>query len=203
MDAILWAKFDELVDRFNENDDEISIEDVNSETRKYFIDFLEAGFEVDQVTKMLSPEDIWEHYDTLTCYGANIDLAKLIPKFSRSFIRKNWDELAKRNVDIGLLIETCYNGSIENDNEVAFLLDKGVNAKTVFQLAETLFEFNEGWPERWAETFSILHEYGLPTEDIKKWLDSHIDDSLIYDIVEEHPEAWSELGINISDYAGV
>ena len=198
----LQAKFDDLVERYDEAD-AISVENVNYEMRRCWLLFLKAGFDANQVAKMMSLGQIWQHYDALTAHGANIDMAKLLPRFSRDFINGHWDEFVARGVPIDTLVKQCYSNKnlIVGDDEIKMLLDSGVNVKTVFDIARGALEFNDGWPERWRETFSILHEYGLSGEVINGWVKSHLDTSaIIQDIVEDASEEWEDLGVDPSDY---
>lgn len=67
----MQIKFDNIVEYFNP-DDEISVENANYEMRKNWQKFLKAGCNASLIAKMMSPSDIWEHYDELVAAGAEI-----------------------------------------------------------------------------------------------------------------------------------
>ena len=196
---ILQAKFDEMVDRFD-GSDSIIVEDVNREMRRCWREFLEAGFDAKQVAKMMSRKDRWKHYDVLLSYGVSIDATKMMLKFGVEFVKKHWDEFVERGVSADALVKKCFDNDIDDDKKVEFLLEKGASAETVFELAKGLFKFNDGWPERWSKTFSILRKYGLSVNSMVDWLNSHVGDALIDDIIEYNPDVWKDLGVNVSDY---
>ena len=199
----LQAKFDYLVDSYDETDT-ISVENVNFEMRKYWLSFLKAGFDACQVVKMMSVGQVWRHYDVLNSYGANIDASQFVTKFHRDFVISHWDEFIERGVSADALAERCYGNPSSpymSDEELKAILGGGVSVKTAFKLVGATLEFNDDRPENLIDIFSILREYGLPAETMDWWLKSHLHSTyLVRDIVEDNPNAWEELGINVSDY---
>ena len=112
-------------------------------------------------------------------------------------LQAKFDEMVDRVDD---LASRCYAGVIKNNEDVARMLEMGVSADRVFELARDLFESNEGWPKKWAETFTLLRKYGLPVETMHDWLDHHYSATLFEDIVGQNAEVWSELGLDIDFY---
>lgn len=110
-DVKLLAKFEELVEVFDE-DDEIIVEDVNIKMHECFKQFLDVGFNANQVTKMLSPEDVFENYDFLVSKGAVINVTDLANKLWKEacddeFFRSNYEWFLIRGIDIETLVHYC------------------------------------------------------------------------------------------------
>ena len=173
--AILQIRFDALVSNFDPND-EINVENTNYEMHKHWRDFLEAGFDVSSVVRMMAPADIWKHYDELLVYGARLDMTNLFSTFSgeffdEDFTKEHWDELVNRGVSPDVLADRCYAGcDVFDTADLKDVLAKGVSAKKAFELIKDWLEFREAWPEEQAEILTWLYEHELSKADIKEWL---------------------------------
>lgn len=198
--CFLQAKFDELTDSFDEND-AISVENANTVMHSCFLDFLNAGFDVNQIVKMLSPRDVWDNYSLLTSHGVKINLPRYLARndFDIDFVEKNWDKFVERGISIDALAEYCYS-SIRSDHEAEELLKKGVSFENVLKLSEEAIEYLSDSPKQLAELFAILHEHGLSSEAINKILESHINGVILNSIIQEETDLWSKIGVNTSDY---
>ncbi len=179
-DAKLQIRFDMVVNDFDP-DDEISIKIANYEMHKNWQKFLEAGFDVALVVKMMSPADIWEHYDELLIYGAEIDIPSMFSGsaeefFDDVFTRKHWDELAMRGVLPDILADRCYDDCcIYNIEGLEAVIDKGVSLKKAFELIEGWLEARRDRPKEWLEFLTWFYDHGFPKTDIKEWLKQHAD----------------------------
>lgn len=196
----LQATFDIIMGNFDPNDD-ISVENTNYEMHKNWQKFLEAGFDVASVVKMMSPTDIWEHYDELIAYGAKLDMTKLFSTFSEEFFdedftKKHWDELVSRGVSPDSLIDRCYGDRIIFDaTDLEEVLVKGVSAKKGLELIEDWLEFRKEWPEEREEILTWLYDHGLPKADIKEWLEKHTDSYMEDYIVESGSDFYEKFGM--------
>lgn len=197
----LEAKFNDLSARFTDGD-ESAIEDVNLEMQKSWREFLKAGFDAKKVLKMLPKDYIWEHYDELwSSFGVRVNVTCLMRYFDNEFIETHWNELQQRGADMNDLLNKCHPSIDDGEILEELLLKKGVSAKKCFELSEGLLARKCEWPEKLLELFGILHRGGLPTCEIKTFIDSHMNGALLRDIVDDRPESWKNLGIQVSDYA--
>ena len=173
--AELQVKFDAAVDNFDPSD-EISVENANYEMHENWRNFLEAGFDVASVVRMMSPTDTWEHYDELLAYGAKLDMTKLFSNFGEEFFdegftKEHWGELVARGVSPDLLIDRCYGDcDIFDIAGLEEVLAKGVNAKKALDLIKGWLEIREEWPEEQVEILTWLYDHGLSEADIREWL---------------------------------
>jgi hypothetical protein len=181
MNAKLQAMFDIIVENFDPNDD-VSVENTNYEMHENWQSFLEAGFDVDSVVKMMSLMDIWEHYEELLAYGAELDASKLFLTFkeffNQDFTEKHWKELVGHGVSPDLLVDRRYaNCGIFDTADLKDSLKRGVSAKKAFELVESWLELRKESPEEQIEILNLLHEHGLPKANVKEWLEKHTVDS--------------------------
>lgn len=196
----LQVMFDVIADNFDPND-EVSVENANYEMHENWRNFLEAGFDADSVVEMMSPEDIWKHYDELLEYGVNLDMAKLFSDFSEEFFdeeftREHWDELLDRDVSLNLLIDRCYNdGDIFDIAGLNEIINKGVDVKKAFELIKDWLETSEERPEEQVEILTFLYDHGIPRADIKKWLEEHANSYMEDYIVDSGSDFYEEFGI--------
>ena len=173
--AELQARFDAAVDDFDPSD-EISVENANHEMHENWRSFLEAGFDVDSVVRMMSLTDIWEHYEELLAYGAKLDMTKLFSDFGeeffdKDFTKEHWSELVDRGVSPDLLADRCYaDCDIFNTAGLKEVLTEGVSAKKALDLIKGWLEIREEWPEEQVEILTWLYDHGLPKADVKEWL---------------------------------
>ena len=176
--AELQVRFDAAADDFDPSD-EISVENANYEMHKNWRNFLEAGFDVASVARMMSLTDVWEHYDELLDYGAKLDMTELFVTcggelFDEKFTKEHWDELVDRGVSPDFLADRCYAecdiSSIAGLKEV---LAKGVSVQKAFELIGSWLEIRDEWPEEQVEILNWLHDYGLSKASIKEWLKKH------------------------------
>lgn len=173
--AKLQIRFDAVADDFDPSN-EISVENANHEMHENWRNFLEAGFDVDSVVKMMSLADIWEHYEELLAYDAKLDMVKLFSAFGEEFFdedftKEYWSELVARGVSPDLLADRCYaDCGIFNTAGLKEVLTKGVSAKKALDLIKGWLESREEWPEEQVEILTWLYDHGLPKVNIKEWL---------------------------------
>lgn len=199
-DELLKIEFERLVKKYDE-DDPASIDAVNFEASMYWLDFLQAGFDPDQVARLLPSEVKWKNYEILTLYGARISVIDL--NFSSKFILAHWGEYIERGVSPDTLAEMCYL-CIEDRFDAEMLLENGVSVETIFDLSfeRDVLGLICNYPEELREDLALLRKYGeLPEKKVTEWLKEHMIDSLLQDIVEDNPEAWREVGVNPEDFA--
>lgn len=198
--AKLQIRFDEVVDNFDPND-EISVENANYEMHKNWRDFLEAGFDVALVVKMMSPADIWEYYNELLAYGAKLDITKLFSAFDREFFDKNftrehWGELVARGISPDLLVDRCYaDRDVFDTADLEEVLAKGVSAKKALELIDDWLKIREAWPEEQVEILTLLYEHGLPKTDVKEWLAENAHSYMEDYIVESGSDFYKKFDI--------
>lgn len=204
VNADLQVMFDIVVDGFDPDDD-FSVEDTNYEMHKNWRKFLEAGFDATSVANMMSPADVWEHYDELLAYGAKIDMAKLFSgfgeePFDEDFTKKHWDELASRGVSPDSLIDRCYSDhDIFTIDDLKEVLSKGVSAKKALALIKDWLEVREPWPEEQVETLTWLYDHGLPKADVQEWLKTHTSSYMRDYIVESGSDFYKKFDMKDDD----
>ena len=163
--ADLQVMFDIVVDGFDPDDD-FRVEDTNYEMHKNWRKFLEAGFDATLIANMMSPADVWEHYDEL------LASAFCEEPFDEDFTKKHWDELASRGVSPDLLVDRCYyDCDIFNTADLEELLKKGVSLRKAFEKIQPWLDISEEWPEEQVEILTWFHDHGLPKVDIREWLE--------------------------------
>lgn len=199
----LYVMFDVATENFNSNDS-IGIENANYEMHRNWRNFLEAGFDATQVAKMMSPADVWEHYDELIAHGAQIDMAKLYSNFfeelfNEDFTREHWNELVSRGVSPDILADRCYNDCIYSIPSLERVLAKGVSLKKAFELASDWLEISEYLPEEQIKILTWFFNRGLPKNDIKEWLEHHVSSSMRDYIVESGSDFFEKFGIEDGD----
>lgn len=78
-DNYLKMEFEELLDKYEQaNGDAETLDDLYFEAKEYFLEFLEAGFDPDEIAMLMAPEDILAHYQKLTRSGATIDIDSIV-----------------------------------------------------------------------------------------------------------------------------
>ena len=198
----LLALFDVITDDFNPGD-AISVEDANYEMHNIWRDFLDAGCNATKISEMMSPEDIWEHYDELVSHGAKIDMTKLFFDFGGEFFdddftKENWDILVNRGVKPDLLVDRCYGSSdIYSIEDLEKLLSKGVDPKKLLEKIDDSLGANEACPEEQNEVLTWLHNHGLSEADIKEWIENNMNVYMEEYIVESDPSFYEKFGIDI------
>lgn len=203
-EAELQSRFDVAADDFDPSD-EIGVENANHEMHENWRNFLEAGFDVDSVVKMMSPADIWEHYDELLAYGAKLDMTKLFSNFGEEFFdedftKEHWDELVARGVSPDLLADRCYGDcDISDIAGLEEVLAKGVSAKKAFDLVKGWLEIREEWPEEQVEILTWLYDHGLPKVDIKEWLAENAHSYMEDYIVESGSDFYEKFDVADED----
>ena len=198
--AELQVIFDIIVDNFNPNDD-FSVEDTNHQMHKNWQRFLKAGFDATSITKMMSPEDIWEHYDELIANGAKIDMTKLFSDFSgkffdKNFTKENWDKLVNRGISPDLLADRCYCDyycNLFNTDNLEELLAKGISAEKALELISDWLENHEAWPEEQIEILTWLYDHGLPRANVTEWLEKHANSKMVDYIVRSDSDFYKEF----------
>ncbi len=129
----------------------------------------------------------------------------MLDKQPRSFIKEHWGEFVECGIKPNTLAVRCFSGDklLWNSTEIKFLLEREVEANTVFVLSLVMLDLNVSWPKELRNVFKIMYLYGLPTKTIDGWLKDHVSNELlIQDILsEEGGEAWRKLGIKTSEYA--
>ena len=145
----LEAFFDELVSQFEEfkgTNDGIGIENVNYETRKYLSDFLGAGFDVDQIVRMLSNRDVWRNYDLLKSHEASSALLKrrvleyldetLETCRDDNYLRNNIGIFFQRGVGFTTLMDKCFWNGYWDYPTREWLLGNGIDEATINKFAK-------------------------------------------------------------------
>ena len=210
--AILQAKFDDILEEFNNSirdNDSVGIENVNYAMHKDWLSFIDAGFDVNQVISMMSGKDISDHYDTLLSYGAEIDITKYFWDFDRVFVVKHLNDFINRGVSLEDIVSKCglySSGTVESDIErIVEFSEKGIDIRVIFTLFQKIIDdaLENQDSDYIIGVFMALCQNGLPKEELKKWLDQKTSQNgfILCDIVEENPDEWEKLGVNISDYA--
>ncbi|MDO4752777.1 MAG: hypothetical protein Q4A36_00875 [Candidatus Saccharibacteria bacterium] len=198
--AELQVRFDTVADDFDPGD-EISVENANYEMHKNWRNFLEAGFDVASVVRMMSPADIWEHYDDLIVYGAKIDMTKLFNAFrggffDEDFTKEHWDELVNRGVSPDLLADRCYGDcDISSTTDLEDLLGKNVSMSKAFELVRSWLEIREEWPEEQVEILTWLYDHGLSKNDVKEWLAKNAHSYMEDYIIESGSDFYEKFGM--------
>lgn len=208
VDVMLQAEFDELWDTYKEcrrNKDPLT--NVYMQARKTWLKFLRAGFDANQVAKMLFPSDRLRHYTTLERYGAKIDIGKMLDKASKEFVEKNWTLFLQCGTDADVMAEKCYKPiAILDDNRIEEFLGKGISPQIVLKLHEAWLGSRSEDPDT---LYPYLHALSrrlvcvCPLRDpiIKGFIDRHMNDYLLVDIVEENPDRWGDIGVDSTEYA--
>ena len=190
-----------IVDCFDPNDN-AGVEIANRAMHRYWRDFLEAGIDATSVAKMMSPVDIWEHYEELTERGAVIDMTGLFSVsgeefFDEDFTNEHWDELVDRGVQPDVLIDRCFaEYKIFGTTDLDSLLVKGVSTKKMLELSRDWLEFCEALPEEQVEILTWLYKHGLSKADIKEWLEKHAGDYMEDYVVESNLGFYEEFDMD-------
>lgn len=151
---------------------------------------------------MMSPVDVWEHYDKLIAYGAEINMAKLFSGdfhfydfFSdRDFIKDHWEELVNRGVSPDLLADKCYIDSYYYVEFLECLLDKNITLRKIFELAESGLG-DDRWyePEDQIKILTWFYDHGIPKADIQKWIKKYSNNFLEDYIVKSDLDFYKSL----------
>lgn len=207
-DAKLQAMFDSIVANFDPND-RISVENANHEMHKNWQKFLEAGFDVDLVAKMLSLADIWKHYNELTSYGAKIDMTKWLndfveESFEDDFAAKHWDELVARGVSPDSLVDRIYDEYLCDIDYFKDILAKGVTVKKIFELAREWleveiaeFECFMSPVESPVDVLVWFFDNGIPKDSIKELLIDNINDDMDEYAIEYNLDFYKNFDMDI------
>ena len=171
--AMLQAKYDQIIDDYDRcgvkdvaniydelfgDYDKITLDNVHHRTAKNLENFLKAGFDANQIVKLLSHEDVWIQYDLLKSYGAEfgvlkkktLDYLKFLYAYNKDeFIVDNFVTFYERgvgfttilsNLNVGFGRYAGDNGHIESKlrEKMSYekLLEDGVDEKTAKQLAD-------------------------------------------------------------------
>lgn len=170
----LQARFDMIVDDYDP-EDSISVEDANYEVDRYCQEFLEAGFDANQITKLLAREDVLKHYYELVAHGARIDITQLSWEFDEDYVKKHWDKFVKCGAEPDCLADRCYS----RDNDVSNIYDleelyaRGVSARKMFELIKRWLWAIESEDED--EILIWLCDHGLPEAEAAKWVEERTD----------------------------
>lgn len=185
--AFLQAKFDQLVTMAKESqDDELAWEDIYSEAHKLWKSFINAGFDIDQIVSIMSPEDIWKNYDCLRFYGAkNIDFSKMLSQYSVDFILKHKEEFAMRGVDPKQIVAECYYSCELLTFKMAEAVRFCEDPEFVFNLVSNDIDkiLNNSASDEGGsllDTMTTLLKLGLPKDAIIAWLNSQNPQRLLH-----------------------
>ena len=180
----------DLRKKFNEAD-EITIEDINRETRKYLTLFLEEGYDATMIAQMLDKYDVFRFYPILKEHGAiMIDFMDLFSD-AKEFVEKNFDTFASYGVPVDNIIKTILSDGREyiNEDVLKSYIEKGATPRFILWLIED--DDND--------IFEILEElikHDCPKSVITSWfMSSEIGrrDDKIEDIVKYNWEEWSKV----------
>ena len=202
--AKLQATFDVLVDNFDYSD-EIGVENTRYEMHKNWLTYLDAGFDAGLVVMMMSPADIWDHYEELLVYGAELNINDLLSKFSEDFfdedfIKEHWETLVGRGASPDFLVDRCYaEGEISDVADLEKLFTKGVSVRKAFELVKEWLEALDGWPEEQIEILTCLYDHGLPKDEIKEWLEKNAHGSMDDYIIESGSDFYKKFGMEEDD----
>lgn len=187
-------------------DNGISIENTNYEMHINWQNFLKAGCDASLVANMMSPEDIWNHYDKLVAAGAQIDMTKLFWSeegcfyFDEEFTRIYWDDLVSRGVSPDDLAHRCYCGKVYSIKDLENLLQKGVSFKKAFDLvSDWPNSVCEDHPKKSIGVLKWFLDHGFSKANIKEWLGNHMN-SHMEDCLIEYEFAFCEkIELDVSD----
>ncbi len=79
-------------------------------------------------------------------------------------------------------------------------LREGRDVREVFASLAEWMKIRSEWADDIRTVFQMLHDYKMPTEEMKAWLDSHDTDGLLIDICEYGQDEWGEIGIDANDF---
>lgn len=167
-----------------------------------YLDLLEKGHDANQVMEIMSADEIWDNFETLVSHGANINITELMYRLGIFFAMEHWDELVERGALPDELAKWCYEGIVDDDDDIKFLLHKKVSPEVVLELAEDMMGLAKYFPDDCYDTFSLLIEYGLSNSKMNEWISDHLSDAMINSIVDEDTENWRELGVNPDGFIG-
>ncbi len=201
MNSALQAKYDFLVDRYEERkNDEIDLENVHDEMHKYWRLFLDAGLDVDQIAKMMSLTDAWGNYDVLEERGASFEIPLFIKNFDKKFVDENWVLFVSRGANPDDLARKVYT-SITCYSDMKAIIERGASVRFVIELLS-----GEVGPEEEStlkeplQVFSYLRRNGMTQEELNDWIDANMSNSLLCSILGEYADAWKSIGVDPEDY---
>ena len=162
-DCTLLAKFQYLIDEFNRFDSKkannsfgyqsVEIDNIRYEAQKNLESFLEAGFDVNQIVKLLSCQAVWSNYDDLKARGAKPGIMKkrvldyLDWLCDAEEFYKNFVLLFKRGVGFTTLIshistiDYCFRRTIEERFTREELSKAGEDEETINSLTEKIRKY--------------------------------------------------------------
>lgn len=202
----LIDRFDVLVDRYGDGSDPIAVEDVHEIVGKKWLTFVTAGVDIQRVVDLLSDKDVWENYNALKNCGATINAERFLNLDDDydDFIDENWDLLIERGVSKEALVDRMYYCGIEDIDEVAKLLDRGVGVDCLFSLYKDSFDDEDDcYVGTWFTTLELFYEHGLSAEKINEFLRENLTTSLLEDIVGYRSYGggeWSHIGVDTDDF---
>ena len=212
----LQAAFDELVDLFNECEDEVGMEDIHHEMHENWKEFLDAGFDAEKIVAMMSSEDILENLETLVDADIKIDFERLFKDLEEDIIRDNWDRFNAAGVSSERLAERCYD-EIYIDRELKFMFSKKVDVNFMLELTSDRLK-TDNYKDLY-EHLQSFKEHGLEVAEIVEWFNQFLQSQysedheefvgdydtlrLCFDCVNdmfEEPAKWEQIGFNYEDY---
>lgn len=188
---IIW---DELTERFKEADD-ISIEDVNLDARKYLTLFLEEGYDANTIAQMLDKHDVFEFYQTLKKNGATeINLIELFED-DTEFIEENFDTFISYGVPVNNIVKAIIaDKRYIEEEDLETYVEKGATPRFILGLiSKNDDEVNSDFLNTILQKLVVR---GCSKSVISAWLKSSKigkRNEILDDIVEFKTEEWSKV----------
>ncbi|MBR2658560.1 hypothetical protein IKD57_01525 [Candidatus Saccharibacteria bacterium] len=203
-DEMVLVKFEEMLDSFDEND-EICVEDVQAEMHKHWRVYIDAGCDIGEILRMMSPLDVFENYDSLVSRGINLDENSLVnrieaclhedSKKSEEFLKENYSWFSDRGLlamALPIFITDSFNRKkfiYDHIDEIKDQVDRATLSTIIIDCYdETGMEFDRDLFEEYNEAgldMSFLAGYAL-SHEIN---DSRISNELWVDILDSFNKA--------------
>jgi hypothetical protein len=193
------ALWDECLEKIDSSD-ELEVEDINLTVKNHLTEFLEAGKDPSLVAELLAPRDVFESFDILISYGAEINPTKLAIKIDDvDFVRDNLDRFIEMGANVNILACYIFSPNMSQDELVSFM-EKGIDINAAFSYIHEVLDANEDDAEELLQVFQLFEKYGLDPAKVKQWVDEHLNDQIVESIVDFDYNDWRALSINPDDY---
>ena len=160
--------------------------------------FLDSGRNANEIASKLSPSEVLKNYDLLVSHGATIDIFGLMRSLDSDFVDDHWEDFVRHGIDVDTVTRYCRE-TISDDIEIYLLEERGVSPNLLMNLSQRMLLHDVDWPARIITHFLALKECGLPVVVIKRWIDGHLGNEMLCDIIE-NPKDWAKIGIDAEDF---
>lgn len=212
--GFVQAHFDTLVDLYNQGG-EMDIEEAREGLKSNLTEFLESGCNAQQITDMLSSEDVLENYAILAANGASINATELARNLGKSFIEEHLDWLVASNVDVDKLVEEMFSeddfdyGDSWNCFSDDFsglpleMIEAGVKVERIFDFCQEWFIRREEDAHDLMKGFDFFIEHGLPLDRVKERVRELVSrcTMMLDSVVVDDFQAWEKYGVSYTEYA--